>query len=621
MMQSLQAVWIWMEPWYSYAAFGLAVLMLLMLAVVGLMARRLKALRRREHLTSELLMRFQPSLGVEKNFNALLELVGTVIDAPVYAFYVVKDKQYLLKAVRHSETDFGKVRPSYSGLAAYKKENYMPPISLQPASIPSKLEIVKEGEVPLLTLPLGGRGAVRIGPVRKVDKSTAAALESIGETMQAMVPEIVLAETMRAQIDVVLASGKALQNISDAAVDPVSTLRLMIGACSRAAGADGGIFFERVPGRAEYRIIAASGADPVIVQELQNDQVTMEELSEQGSKHGYKLIQQSDADYYQLPPYVAAQASAAVCAVSVGGAGTLVLLFSRIAQTADIGLNQLTRVAQELSEIIAAQSPLQHLSKVYVNILKQLARMMDNLNPYTVGYSEQMSRYSIVIAKQLKLPEDEIRDIALAAYLSNIGVLGLSSELYQKEGKYTESEYEMMKLHSEVGASIVSVTTGNKRVASYIMHHHERIDGGGYPTGLRGNDIPMGAKIIAVVQTFLAKINGRRGRDPLPFDQALQMLQSAAGSQLDPTVVAALVGWFQSKRSDPRVAKGALGSCWDMCCTPSSICEHCPVYRSKSQDKMCWEHETNLCNQHGKSCETCFVRTEYMTRKETKKIG
>jgi HD-GYP domain-containing protein (c-di-GMP phosphodiesterase class II) len=258
---------------------------------------------------------------------------------------------------------------------------------------------------------------------------------------------------------------------------------------------------------------------------------------------------------------------------------------------------------------------------VYVNILKQLAKMIDNLNPYTVGYSEMMSRYSIVIGKQLGMPEEEIRDLALAAYLSNIGVLGLSNDLYQKEGKFTEAEYEMMKLHAEVGASMVSVTTGNKRVASYIMYHHERIDGAGYPAGLRGADIPLGARIIGVVQTFLAKINGRKGRDPLPFDRALEMLQSAAGTQLDKQVVQAFVAWFESKQQNPAFSERSLGHCWEMCCTPSSICEHCPVYQQSGGTafKNCWEYEGNLCSSHGKSCSTCFVRTEYTTRSEVKR--
>jgi hypothetical protein len=607
---------LFLKEWIPFGFAGIGIIAVVFLIFISLILRRMKALKNQLRVTNQLLEHVQPSIGLEKNLTFILELIGSIIDAPVFSFYIYsKNGQYLLKAVRHSDEDFGKVRPSYSGLAAYKKEAYMPPISLMPSSIPSKVDIIEEGEVPLLIIPLGGRGVVRIGPIQRINNRTKKIMERVAELIQHALPEIVLAESMRTQVDVVLASGKALQNISDAAVDPKVTLEVMIGACSRAVGAVGGFFLEEDARTGDLHLIAFTGVEHKLIKELQQDPITMNELFSNYDSNEYRLIQQGEEDYYKLPAYLASQGYAAICTVPVGTKGALVLLFNRLTQNTDIGMNQLMRIAEELNEIIVSQAPLQQLSKVYINILKQLARMMDNLNPFTVGYSEQMSRYAIVIAKQLKLPEDEIRDIALAAYLSNIGVIGLSSELYQKEGKYSEAEFEMMKLHSEVGASIVSVTTGNKRVANYIMYHHERMDGGGYPAGLRGNDIPMGARIIAVVQTFLAKINGRKQRDPLPFDQALQMLISASGSQLDQQVVNGLINWFQSKRSDPKFSERSLGTCWEMCCSPSSICEHCPVYQNNSSNKNCWEFDDNLCNLHGKSCATCFVKTEVVTRK------
>lgn len=609
------------NSWTLYAALGAAGGILVTIGLAWLLARRIKTLKIQQKMIEQMVKHIQPSSGLEKNLTYLLELLGSLIDAPVYAFYInSKNGQYVLKAVRHNTNDLEKAKSSYKGLAA-KKESYMPPISLASSSIPSTVEIMEEGEVPLLSLPLGDRGVVRIGPMKRVGRRTIKALAHIGLLMQHVLPELVIAESMRNQVDVVTASGKALQNISDAALDPGSTLELIIATCSRAVGAFGGLFLEGDAKTKTVRVKAASGVEQSLKKELQLDLKTLDDLFRHNNRVGYKIMRQGDNEFQSLPEYMTKKAAAAVCTVPVGMRGALVLLFNRVSETADIELNQLERIANELNEILVAQGPLQHLSNVYVNILKQLARMMDNLNPYTVGYSEQMSRYSIVIAKQLKLPEDEIRDIALAAYLSNIGVLGLSSELYQKEGRFTEAEYEMMKLHSEVGASIVSITTGNKRVASYILYHHERIDGGGYPSGLRGHEIPTGAKIIAVVQTFLAKINGRKQRDPLPFDQALQMLVSASGSQLDKQVVEALIGWFQTKRGDPKFSERSLGSCWEMCCSPSSICEHCPVYNSSDRNKNCWEFENNLCSLHGKSCATCFVMTEALSRKGMKRMA
>jgi HD-GYP domain-containing protein (c-di-GMP phosphodiesterase class II) len=274
----------------------------------------------------------------------------------------------------------------------------------------------------------------------------------------------------------------------------------------------------------------------------------------------------------------------------------------------------LDMLAGNMKEVLGYQRVVRSFSGMYANVLKSLVRLQDNLGPYTIGYSELMSRYSIVIAGELGLAEEEIRDIAMAAYLSNIGVLGISTDLTNKEGKLSDEEFELMKLHSEVGASIVRSTLGNERVATLILHHHERIDGFGYPAGLPGEDIPLGSRIVAVVQTFLAMVGGRKYREPYPFDQVLGKMREAAGTQLDERVVDVFLAWFKRKQADPQIAGRSLGVCWEMCCTPSSICNNCPAY--KRTDVNCWEVGDNNCQAHGKECRTCYVRTEYVTRKE-----
>jgi hypothetical protein len=138
------------------------------------------------------------------------------------------------------------------------------------------------------------------------------------------------------------------------------------------------------------------------------------------------------------------------------------------------------------------------------------------------------------------------------------------------------------------------------------------MDGNGYPSRLVAENIPLGSRIIAVVQTFIAKINGRSYRDPLPFDDALKLINDSAGSQLDTKVVAVFLQWYEKRRSLHRGKNKALGNCWDLCCVPSSICSQCSSYGKTT--KNCWEFESNNCLAHGKICETCFVYTEAMSR-------
>jgi hypothetical protein len=111
---------------------------------------------------------------------------------------------------------------------------------------------------------------------------------------------------------------------------------------------------------------------------------------------------------------------------------------------------------------------------------------------------------------------------------------------------------------------------------------------------------------------FLAKINGRKYRDPLPFDKAIKLMESLAGTQLDEKVVQTFVRWFAAKRKGPELGGRALGACYDMGCTPSDICRVCPAY--SQPEKNCWEVEGNNCQAHGKSCGTCFVYTETLSR-------
>jgi HD-GYP domain-containing protein (c-di-GMP phosphodiesterase class II) len=284
--------------------------------------------------------------------------------------------------------------------------------------------------------------------------------------------------------------------------------------------------------------------------------------------------------------------------------------------SADLTADQLSTtvkmMTRQLAQLMGIQERMKSFGHTYTEFLKLLASTIDDLSPYTVGYSEMMSRYSIIIAKEMGLPADQIRNIGVAAYLSNIGVLGLSEDLYLKDGKFTEVEFEKMKLHAEVGAAIVEMTIGSKEIAEYIRYHHERMDGNGYPAGLRGEAIPVGARILSVVQMFLAKINGRKYRDPLPFDKAIKLMESHAGTQLDEKVVQTFVRWFAAKRKGPELGGRALGACYDMGCTPSDICRVCPAY--SQPEKNCWEVEGNNCQAHGKSCGTCFVYTETLSR-------
>jgi len=581
----------------------------------------IRTLRAGYDRAGKVLRAVNPERGLENNLESFLELYEAIVEAPVYAFYILdpKKENYILKAVRHNASDFGKVRPSYSGLADYKKEDYHPPLSL-PAAGQAGVHAVTEGEVPMIAAVLdGGRGLVRIGPYRdKLKKRVRSELAELGGMIGSGLGTLVDMETITDKADVVVASGRAMQQINRIALHSGHTMELMTRLSVQSIGAAGGLYMER-QGDGYYPAVRV-GLDDRLVDSLFEDGGGLDWFTQWLPDDKYHLVKRHEPLFRQLPGYLT-EGAEAIAAVRVGIEGDSFMLFwfSKLGDDEEeqAALSTIRLIQNDIGTITSLQRSLARFSGTYSGILKGLAQLLDNMSPYTVGYSELMSRYAIMIAKELGLSDQEISDVALAAYLSNIGMLGITIDLYQKEGKYTEQEFELMKLHAEIGASIVRTTIGNERVAEYILYHHERMDGNGYPAGLKAADIPIGSRIIAVVQTFLAKINGRKYRDPLPFHQALQTLRAAAGSQLDSRVVEAFIGWYERKQTNPQFNGRSLGSCWEMGCVPSSICRTCPVYQRPEVN--CWEVGDNNCRSHGKTCETCFVKTEFVNRTTTRK--
>ena len=618
--EAMQAVGKWTQGYANEAILGLLGAVLLILAFALRQRKKRIALSNRISMIKSSVCAVKPSKSVEHNLNALLELLGGAVEASSYAFYVYDDrnKVYVLKAVRHRAEEHGKIRPSYSGLKPFNmKEAYIHPLSIAASNVGDHVGIVKDGEVPLIQVPVAEKlGVIIFGPMGgRLRKQLKALLEELSSSMGHGLGFMLDKEKATTQADVVISSGRALQKISNIALDPNVTVELMLELSIKAVGAASGCFVRKIGN--EFKILAAKNLDTDLQMRLAEDHEFLSRLHETVGTDVQKVLRRGQPSFYTIPPYMAATGLESLTVTQVDGPNQFIFYgHAQTASTEDVAGDSaaLHMIMGDVRELVGYQTSLRQLSSTYTSILKKLSQLLDNLSPYTVGYSEQMSRYSIIIAQQMGLSEDAIRDVALAAYLSNIGVLGISTDLYQKEGKYTDKEFELMKLHAEVGASIVKVTTGNERAASYIMHHHERMDGNGYPAGLKGDDIPDGAKIIAVVQTFLAKINGRPYRDPLPFSQALKTLKSATGSQLDPNIVRTFIDWFQEKQRNPNFNARSLGSCWEMSCSPSSVCEHCPAYRRT--DVNCWDVPGNNCRAHGKQCDTCFVRTEVTTRKE-----
>ncbi|MGZ4164649.1 MAG: HD-GYP domain-containing protein [Tumebacillaceae bacterium] len=609
-------------PFGLIAGVAGAIAVLCVLLLILQRQARKKQDERLEYAT-RLLRHVKPSAGLENNLNFILEIYSNLVDAYGYAFYVLDEGQqkFLLKSVRHRQDK--KSEAAAKGLAPSQKEVYQPPMSLPFSVMGRDIELVKEGEVPLLTIPVqGGKGVIRIGPLSSMPSRMRAKIEYVTDLLPQLVDVLVETDRMKMQTDVVVTSEHALRAVSSMALDNDAIMRKTLGMYAIAMGLNDGFVMFQHSGHFQVPVIFGWSAPQQ--QYILRDRELGAQLWRAVDHREVVIVRKGDGSYPKLDGLLQAHdTELLLIAKFVENARTGLLVY-RVEERGETVLSEaqlsssIRTLSKQLTKLLRLQNGIRPLTQSYVEMLKLLSRTIDNLNPYTVGYSEMMSRYSIIIAQEMGLSHREIQDIAQAAYLSNIGVLGLSEDLYLKEGKFSEIEFEKMKLHADVGAEIVEMLIGNKQMASYIRYHHERMDGHGYPAGLKGQEIPTGARIIAVVQTFLAKINGRKYRAPLSFDKALDLLKTSAGAQLDPQVVEALHRWFQRKRADMRGANEALGNCWDMCCAPSEVCASCPAYQQPN--KNCWEQPHNNCQMHGKSCETCFVYTEAIARGGVKAI-
>jgi HD-GYP domain-containing protein (c-di-GMP phosphodiesterase class II)/Tfp pilus assembly protein PilZ len=181
------------------------------------------------------------------------------------------------------------------------------------------------------------------------------------------------------------------------------------------------------------------------------------------------------------------------------------------------------------------------------SVLQVLSASIDARDFLTAGHSEKVTEYSVAICNQLGLPRDEIEMIRVAALLHDYGKIGVPDAILKKEGGLTPEEYAIVSTHAEKTREILSRVNFEGiycNIPEIAGAHHEKVDGSGYPRGLMGPDIPLGAKIIAVADYFEAITAKRHYRDPMPVDLALQLLRDGSGTLFDEQVVDAFFNWY-----------------------------------------------------------------------------
>jgi putative nucleotidyltransferase with HDIG domain len=179
--------------------------------------------------------------------------------------------------------------------------------------------------------------------------------------------------------------------------------------------------------------------------------------------------------------------------------------------------------------------------RAYEATVGALCQAVETKDFYTRGHSERVSRGSVMIAREIGLRGARVEAIRYAGMLHDVGKLGVPTNVLQKTGKLTEEEYAAIQLHPMRGLDILREIGFLDEALAGIKHHHERIDGRGYPMGLAGDQIPEFARMLAVADAFDSMTSTRSYRGARPVDEAIEELNRWSGTQFDPAFVAAFV--------------------------------------------------------------------------------
>ncbi len=227
--------------------------------------------------------------------------------------------------------------------------------------------------------------------------------------------------------------------------------------------------------------------------------------------------------------------------------------FGELADTFNSMTDDLERFVADLKQAAEENRTL------FMSSIQMLAGAVDEKDPYTKGHSDRVTRYSVLLATELGLPLEEIEKIRISAQLHDVGKIGIEDRILKKPGALTPEEFEIMKTHTTKGAAILRPVEALRDMLPGIELHHESLDGRGYPHGLKGDQLPLMARIIMVADTFDAMTTNRPYQAAMDPEYVVRIINSLASTKFDPDVVAAMTRVFESGKLRTRKVAAVTG--------------------------------------------------------------
>ncbi|MGI8846207.1 MAG: HD domain-containing phosphohydrolase, partial [Thermoleophilaceae bacterium] len=192
----------------------------------------------------------------------------------------------------------------------------------------------------------------------------------------------------------------------------------------------------------------------------------------------------------------------------------------------------------------------------YISIVRMLAEAIEAKDPSTRLHSEEVAGYVSAVADRLDIESERREELVVASLLHDVGKIGISERILLKPGPLTPEERDAIEMHPRIGFHLVQQVPALEGIGQAVLHHHERYDGEGYPSGLAGEEIPLEARVVCVADSFSAMTSTRPYRQPLATEEALTEIERCAGTHFDPRVVALFVDEVRRRPPDARPAVG-----------------------------------------------------------------
>ncbi|MBI5183417.1 MAG: HD domain-containing protein [Nitrospinae bacterium] len=261
-----------------------------------------------------------------------------------------------------------------------------------------------------------------------------------------------------------------------------------------------------------------------ILLEKEADKIVTDDIRKYSHLEGYFPI---PIDVIGIPIMVKYSMAGFLCTMNIDSAKRFT--------TGDVRMTE--TIAEQISSIITTIELYQNLRDFLLSVIKALVATLEAKDEYTRGHSERVNKLSVSIAEAMRLGTEEIEDIKWASILHDIGKIAVPEEILTKPSHLSDKEYISVMIHPKKGYEILKPIKQLKGALDGIYHHHERFDGTGYPFGLKGKDIPLSARVIAVADAYDAMTSSRAYRPAISSKECINELIKAKGTQLDPEIV------------------------------------------------------------------------------------